>query len=317
LIKFKAYSAIWGFVVGDALGVPHEFRNRESFATFPVADMIAGGTHLQPIGTWSDDTSLLLCVLENIYNRGDSKSLAKLFLRWYQDGYQAAHGKLFDIGITTQLAFDRIIKGVPISKSGLCDKNSAGNGSLMRSLPYSFIEDFSEGAYKMVLDNKITHRLPICHESCLFYIRMARSLAEGQSKDEALDEAARYLRMGWRISDQSIDKVFTPFQRLFSKSFALTSIDRIYSNGYVIHTLEAAIWSFLNGDDYRSCVLKAVNLGGDTDTIAALTGGLAGIFYGISDIPSKWRRSIVSCDKIDMMLRKWLGIEVASQNDIR
>lgn len=305
-LKNKAYSGIWGFIVGDAMGVPHEFRDRASLEINPVSGMTGGGIHDQPPGTWSDDTSMMLCVLENNYNHGNTVSLAQLFLKWYEDGHHTAHGKLFDIGETTQLALERIKNLIPPHKSGLNDKKAAGNGSLMRSLPYAFIEDFHHSAYKMVLENKITHRLSICHESCLFYIRMARSLAEGLSKDEALKDAFHYLQMGWRISDQAYEGNKNKFKRIFSNSFAMLPKESIVSSGYVIETLESAVWCFMNGDNYKSCVLKAVNLGGDTDTIAALTGGLAGIYYETLSIPYDWMGNIPSNNKLDEVIKKWL-----------
>ena len=248
-LKNKAYSGIWGFIVGDAMGVPHEFRDRASLEKNPVSGMTGGGIHDQPPGTWSDDTSMMLCVLENNYTHGNTISLARLFLKWYENGRHTAHGKLFDIGETTQLALERIRNLIPPHKSGLNDKKAAGNGSLMRSLPYAFIEDFHYGAYKMALENKITHRLSICHESCLFYIRMARSLAEGRSKDEALKDACMYLSMGWRISDQANEGNKNKFKRIFSNSFSMLPKESIVSSGYVIETLESAVWCFMNGDN--------------------------------------------------------------------
>ncbi len=305
-LKNKAYSGIWGFIVGDAMGVPHEFRDRASLEINPVSGMTGGGIHDQPPGTWSDDTSMMLCVLENNYNYGNTISLAQLFLKWYENGHHTAHGKLFDIGETTQLALERIRNLIPAHKSGLNDKKAAGNGSLMRSLPYAFMEDFHRGAYKMVLENKITHRLSICHESCLFYVRMARSLAEGRSKDEALKDACLYLSMGWRISDQANEQCKKIFSRLFSVRFSMLPKESVASSGYVIETLESAIWCFMNGENYESCVLKAVNLGVDTDTIAALTGGLAGIYYGFLSIPLDWKNSIYKKDKLDELIKTFL-----------
>jgi ADP-ribosylglycohydrolase len=301
----KAYAAIWGFIVGDALGVPYEFYSREELQKLPATGMVGWRTHHQPPGTWSDDTSMLLCVMENNYNSGNTITLSRLFLQWYESGYHTAHGNVFDIGLSTQTALERLKNSVPPSKSGLSDSNSAGNGSLMRSLPYAFMEDFSHGVYKMVLHNNITHRLTICHESCIFYVRIARCLAEGRSKQESMDLAVSYLQMGWRISDNAQMKP-NPLKRLLKKSFASLSQESISSSGYVVDTLEAAIWCFMNGNDYRSCVLKAVNLGGDTDTIAALTGGLAGIYYGVLDIQAAWRNCIIDEGKLDGMIRTWL-----------
>ena len=137
---------------------------------------------------------------------------------------------------------------------------------------------------------------------------MARSLAEGRSKDEALKDACMYLSMGWRILDQANEGNKNKFKRIFSNSFSILPKESIVSSGYVIETLESAVWCFMNGENYKSCVLKAVNLGGDTDTIAALSGGLAGVYYGFSDIPNQWRLNIAKIVELDYKIKTWLNI---------
>jgi ADP-ribosylglycohydrolase len=307
--KDKAYAGIWGFIVGDALGVPHEFKSRFELRESAVTGMEGWGTHNQPPGTWSDDTSMMLCVLENNVQVGGTNGLSKLFLKWYQEGYHTPHGEVFDIGVTTRDAMERLKAGVPPLQAGSSDEGSAGNGSLMRSLPYAFAEEFAKGFAEMVVQHGITHAVGLCHESSIFYIRLVRALAEGSSKERALAVAGGYLRMGWRITDdiENVDsrEIFT---RLFDPSFPALPEESIASGGYVIESLEAAVWCFMNGTDYRSCVLKAVNLGGDTDTVAALTGGLCGIYYGIGDIPQEWMESIVQRENLDKMIQDWLEI---------
>jgi ADP-ribosylglycohydrolase len=307
--KEKAYAGIWGFIVGDALGVPHEFKSRLDLKESPVSGMDGWGTHEQPPGTWSDDTSMMLCVLENNAGTGGLNGLARLFLKWYEEGYHTPHGVVFDIGIATRAAMERLKAGVPVREAGSSDEWSAGNGSLMRSFPYAFSEEFARGFAQMLVQHGITHAVGLCDECSILYIRLVRALAEGSSKEKALAVAGGYLRMGWRISDDigyaDVEKLFL---RLFDPSFHSLPEASIASGGYVIESLEAAVWCFMNGADYRSCVLKAINLGGDTDTIAALTGSLAGIYYGVSDIPVDWRETIVQKDKLEVMIKEWLDI---------
>ena len=298
--------ALWGFIVGDALGVPYEFSTRSMMKKNPATDMVGYGTYNQPPGTWSDDTSMMLCVLENILNKGNTRDLANLFLKWYKDDYMTPHGELFDIGITTSTALGNLMSGIKPSQSGLSDEMSAGNGSLMRCIPYAFVEDFHQSVFNMVMDNRITHRHHLCSLSCMYYVKMMRSILDGKDKQEACSNAAGYLRKGWRLTDAEDDHVETRkiFQKLFDPDFSKLPENEIKSTGYVISTLEAVIWCFLNTENYKEAVLKAVNLGGDTDTIAALTGGLAGLYYGYEQIPNEWINQIANQGLINSLMDK-------------
>ena len=306
-----AYAGIWGFIVGDALGVPYEFSSREAMVMSPAKCMTGWGTYDQPPGTWSDDTSMLLCVLENIHAKGNKEDLANLFIRWAYDGHHTPHGEVFDIGITTQTALQRIKNG--IKDSGLKDEYSAGNGSLMRCLPYSFCEQYITAVFHMIKHGMITHGHWSCSTSCHFYTRMIRALAEGNSKEVAFKQAGNYIvNWGWRMAEHSDEPIENSlFSRLLSDSFHNTPTPEheIRSTGYVIDTLEAAVWAFMTGTDYKSIVLKAVNLGGDTDTIAALAGGLSAIHYGLEDIPSEWLDTIVGRTELDDKIKSWVGLD--------
>lgn len=307
--------AVWGFIVGDALGVPYEFSTRNMMKENPAVGMTGYGTYNQPPGTWSDDTSMMLCVLENIINQGTINDLAKLFLQWYKEDYMTPHGELFDIGITTSRALGNLIRGAKPSQSGLNDEMSAGNGSLMRSLPYAFVEDIAKSIFDMALENRITHRHHLCSLSCVYYVKMLRSLLDGKEKHEAIQIAAGYLRKGWRLTDSEDDHFDArqKFAKLFDKNFHEFPESEIQSTGYVISTLEAVVWCFLNTENYKDAVLKAVNLGGDTDTIAALTGGLAGLYYGYKAIPENW----ISCIANKQLINQLLGRLESSGKYIR
>jgi ADP-ribosyl-[dinitrogen reductase] hydrolase len=307
ILKEKFFAAIWGFIVGDALGVPYEFLDRNTMTKNPAIGMIGYGSHNQPAGTWSDDSSMMICVLENMKNGGTVKDLSKLFLNWYYKGYQTANGEAFDIGYTTLASLIRLREGVSLSKAGSSDEWSAGNGSLMRCVPYAFAQDLHKSIFDMIIHNNLTHKLSICNEACMLFVKMIRSLAEGYTKEQALSTAVAYLRFGWRISDDmEVNPNKEKFSRLFDSSFVSTHIDDIYSDGYVIHTLEAAIWCFMNNESYHDAVLQAVNCGGDTDTIAALTGALSATFYGLDNIPSDWKRKIRRHDELDEILREYI-----------
>ena len=296
--------AIWGFVVGDALGVPYEFSTREMMKEKPAVDMVGYGTYNQPPGTWSDDSSMMLCVLENRLNGGGVKDLAELFLRWFRDDYMTPHGELFDIGVTTSNALTQLMNGVKPSRSFANDEYSAGNGSLMRCVPYAFEQDITKSIFEMHFENRITHRHALCSHCCIYYVKMLRAILDGKEKYEAAKAGAAYLKFGCRITDDDDDhmEMREKFKRIFDPQFHALPETEIKSTGYVLYTLEAVVWCFLNTASYQEAVFKAVNLGGDTDTIAALTGALAGLYYGYETIPTSWIEQIANPGLIQSIL---------------
>lgn len=303
--KFKA--AFWGFIVGDALGVPYEFSTRAEMKQQPATTMTGFGTYDQPPGTWSDDTSMMLCVLENMVHGWKIQGLAGLFLKWADEAHHTAHGEVFDIGITTREALDRYRINGDVNNMGSDEERSAGNGNLMRSLPYAFVEPLHLASVRMIHESGLTHQLAICREATLMYIRMVRHMADGMDKMESFLMAGGHLRAGWRLVDSDEPHPHrNEFRRLFSREFHLLSEDEIKSTGYVIHTLEAAIWCFLNSNSYTETVLKAVNLGEDTDTVAALAGGLAGTFYGYNSIPEEWLEQLARRVELEQLFQGWV-----------
>lgn len=272
----KIYNAIMGLVVGDALGVPYEFRKRD---TFNATDMVGGGTYGLPKGTWSDDSSMTLATMDSIYHkrgRIDHADMMLNFSRWLCDGTFTPYGRAFDVGNTTRKAIGKYLeKGSPYFCGGT-DISDNGNGSLMRILPLAFMHLSSADIFAV---SALTHAHSISQVACDIYVRVAESLIAGYPKEVALSNAG-YGELGY-IADLERDEV--------------------KSTGYVIDTLYAALWCFLTTDSYREAVLKAVNLGEDTDTVAAVCGGLAGIYYGVGGdkgIPDEWIDKIARRDWI-------------------
>lgn len=300
--KSKLRGAVWGFIIGDSLGLPYEFIEREHLSLHPITKMAGYGTHNQPIGTWSDDSSMMLCVMENIINKGSVNDLAMLFKQWFLNGYNTPFGEVFDIGITTLQSILKMIDKKKLIDSNVNCEYSAGNGSLMRSLPYAFLPDFSKASFKLISESRITHRLNICNQCNLFYVKMVRSIYEGSSKEKAFNDARAYMNYGKRIVDVIDKDTENKMARIMDSNFPTLDVSEIYSTGYVINTLESCVWCFINSLSYKEAVLKAVNLGGDTDTIAALTGGLAGCYYGIDKLPKKWINSVQAKSKINSLL---------------
>lgn len=272
----KIYDGIMGVVVGDALGVPAEFKRRGSFH---IDDMTGFGTHNQKPGTWSDDSSLTLALAESIARKGgiDYDDIMSNFLKWYDNGEFTAYGDVFDVGLATRKALRRYMNGYsPLMCGGTAECDN-GNGSLMRILPIAFTKADSKEIMNI---SALTHAHRISKTACLIYVELARRLIDGMDRLSAL---------------KSVSGLCTEeFARL--TNIGDISESEIESSGYVVHTLEAAVWCLLKYDNYHDTVLAAVNLGDDTDTTAAVAGGLAGLAFG--NIPDEWIAPIARMDWI-------------------
>lgn len=288
--------AIIGLCVGDALGVPVEFQSRESLAIDPVVSMRGYGTYNMPIGTWSDDTSLTLCLLDSLNYGLDYDDIMKKFVSWYKEGSYTQHGEAFDIGITTRESIQRYLSGTDPIKCGGNGERDNGNGSLMRILPIVFYlrsiygADFFEVEEAVnVIHNisALTHGHIRSQIGCGIYLSVASMLMDETDLKNAvqvgIDRASNFYR-----NHPFYDVEIESYKRLFDSEFVNLSEDEIRSSGYVVDTLESAIWCLLSSNSYEECVLRAVNLGEDTDTVAAVAGGLAGLYYGIDKIPEDW-----------------------------
>jgi len=289
----KVYNGIMGVVVGDALGVPVEFKKRD---TYTVTDMTGYGTYNQPPGTWSDDSSLTLATLDSMVKLGkiDPADIMQNFFYWLDDGMFTPYGKVFDVGGGTRRAISRYANGKEPAKCGGKTRMDNGNGALMRILPVAMLPDSTYKQANLLTVAHLTHAHLISDFACLIYAAIVEHLINGIEKEEAV--AIGIQRLQHNIENISM---LADYNRLSN----LQQLKRkeIRSSGYVADTLEAAIWCFLNTDRYRDCVLAAVNLGEDTDTIAAVAGGLAGIYYGCggeSGIPDEWIAQIPRRDWI-------------------
>ena len=308
-------AALFGVAVGDALGVPVEFTSRRQLDAFPVTDMRAYGTHGQPAGTWSDDSALTFCLVEMLCQPYDLQRLANRFVNWHDHGYWSAHGKVFDIGIATSQAIDRLRHGVDPPLAGGNDEGSNGNGSLMRILPLVFYLQDKPIAerFSMVRDvSSLTHRHIRSVIACFIYTEFALQLFQGKDKIAAY-EAMRDLVNGFLLSEPICStNELNKFHRILEKPVDHYDLIRlrdcmrgeIHSSGYVLSTLEASLWCILKTESYRDAVLMAVNLGEDTDTTGAVTGGLAGLLHGFNSIPEEWLQVIARKADIEDLANK-------------
>lgn len=289
---------LYGIATGDALGVPVEFLSRGEIALRPVTGMQGYGTHNQPPGTWSDDSSLTFCLAEMLCGEYDLNNLANRFINWRNYGYWTPRGEVFDIGIATSHAINRLQDDISPVLAGGDGEWSNGNGSLMRILPLLFyIKDLSvTDRFNIIGEvSSLTHRHSRSIVACFLYLEMALNILQGKDKQTA------YTEMCKTANDFLVDEKET-FSRVLSGDIPGLHINDIKSTGYVVHTLEAAVWCLLKTVDYQSAVLSAVNLGDDTDTTGAVTGGIAGLLYGWETIPAEWLNLLAKKTSIDKLI---------------
>jgi ADP-ribosylglycohydrolase len=306
----RILGGLWGVAVGDALGVPVEFRRRKERERDPVADLRGYGTHNQPPGTWSDDTSLSLCTIDTLLQNGeDYQTLGRSFVRWLNAEIWTPHGAVFDVGNATAEAIRRLARGVEPLEAGRNDELSNGNGSLMRILPVAVwfaagqTADAIEAAYRF---SALTHRHPRSQVGCAIFCLVARRLLAGVDAVSAIDDA-------WKdIARHTDAEPFASELRAYSRispasNFKRLRVAEIKGSGYVVDALEASLWCLLNTKSFKQAVLRGVNLGDDTDTTGAITGALAGIRYGLDAIPADWRARLARRDDLENLFNAFVG----------
>lgn len=279
-MNYKLKDAIYGFAVGDAMGVPFEFLKRGTFecnnmtkAKFPNPRCIL------PEGTWSDDTSLMLCVLDALNYSSDKKEIYRKYrsncIKWLS--YGAFSCGRFDVGVSTFKGILSMMLRIPNRSAR--NYHSNGNGGLMKILPVAFIDidtDIDILEY-IKLFNSCSHAHDLSNEACLFYIKLLKNLLS----DNTDLHVALY--------NSCTDKTFT--SGWLSHTLA-SPVQNIKSSGFVVDTLSSVVYCLNNTNNYKDAVLTAVNLGHDTDTIAALVGGVAGVYYGYDEIPDNWVKKL-------------------------
>lgn len=307
--KERILGGLWGSVVGDALGVPVEFHSRADVRLNPVTGMRGFGTHRQPPGTWSDDSSLLLCSVESLNTvEFDIEDMGRRFVGWFRDNKWTPHGEAFDIGVATSTALLRIEHGSLAKDAGGRGEHDNGNGSLMRILPVAL--RFAGGGLAELLDkvhasSAITHAHRRSQMCCGLHALVVRELLAGVPPGDAFAAALKMFRQ--RYDDPVWHPQFLNLQRLLDGRLAAREEADIASSGYVVHTLEAALYCLLTTSNYRDCVLRAVNLGSDTDTTGSVAGGLAGLVYGAGAIPGEWIAALARKGDLDCLFHEFVG----------
>lgn len=277
--------ALLGLAAGDAVGTTLEFKPRGSFE--PLTDMVGGGPFDLEPGQWTDDTSMALCLAESLIrcDAFDPRDQMNRYANWYQHGYWSSTGACFDIGVATRGAIHTyLVTGEPLA--GNTDPDSAGNGSIMRLAPVVLrFARKPELQAMAALSSRTTHAAGECLDACrLLAVALERALA-GCDKAEVLDLAAI------EVSSQRLGNIAAGGYRSATR-------DQVRGTGYVVDSLEAALWCFHQHDTFAGAVLEAANLGDDADTTAAVVGQLAGAFYGVAGIPAAWLARVHRGDEI-------------------
>ena len=293
-LNSRYLATLLGLAAGDAVGTTVEFSPRGSFK--PVTGMTGGGPFQLKPGEWTDDTSMALCLAEslitkNAFNPADQMAR---YLNWWQWGYLSSTGTCFDIGMTVRTALDKFADtGNPYS--GDTSPNTAGNGSLMRLAPVAlFAYPDIDAAITLAADSsRTTHGAPEAVESCQLFAALLCSALAGVKKEDLL-------------ASTTYQPTEPKLKELATGSFLAKAESQIRGTGYCVDSLEASLWCFFNTGSFEEAVLRASNLGDDADTTAAITGQIAGAYYGVEAIPQEWLAPLAMRDEIEEMALKLL-----------
>lgn len=286
-----------GLAAGDALGTTLEFKEPGRFE--PIDDMVGGGPfNLQP-GQWTDDTSMALCLATSLLECDgfDPRDQMQRYVRWWREGYLSSTGACFDIGITIRGALSRFMKdGKPYA--GSTDPNTAGNGSLMRLAPVPmYYANMPKDAIDQCAESsRTTHGAIEAVDACRFYAGLLVGALNGTDRDTLLSSGFSPAPSGWD------EEPLTPkIERISRGSYKDKQPPEIRGKGYVVDSLEAALWAFYCSTNFRDGALLAVNLGDDADTTGAIYGQLAGAYYGVESIPRLWREKLAQNREIELL----------------
>jgi ADP-ribosyl-[dinitrogen reductase] hydrolase len=292
----RAVGALMGLAVGDAIGTTLEFVPRAQIRQ-PLTDMVGGGPFNLAPGQWTDDTSMALCLGESLLEHGfDMHDQLNRYLDWYENGYMSSTGTCFDIGGTTADALGRY-RDRGITRAGSKDPDDAGNGSIMRLAPVViYFQDEPEAAIHYAKEqSKTTHQAPECLQACQLMAEIMLRALKGKPKPEVL--AACTLSLDWSPGMKSIAQ----------GEYLQKSAREIRGTGYVVNSLEAAMWCFATTNSFSECVLAAANLGDDADTTAAVAGQIAGAYYRVSGIPKAWQERVHMASEIKRMAMRLMA----------
>jgi ADP-ribosyl-[dinitrogen reductase] hydrolase len=279
-----------GLAIGDALGTTLEFKERENNENHK--EMIGGGVFNLKGGQWTDDTSMALCMAYSLLDKKsfDPEDQMNLYVKWYREGLFSSNGICFDIGNTTAAALSRFEQSRE-PYSGSEDERSAGNGSIMRlaPVPLFFLSSAQDAIVNAGLSSKTTHANIEAIDGCRYFSALLIGALMGEPKEKLLNGLYDPVGNFWEYFPLT-----NKIRSLSNGEYKRKKRSEIRSTGYVVDTLEAALWSFYNSEDFETGMIKAVNLAGDADTIGAVYGQIAGAFYGETSIPYRWIKHLTT-----------------------
>lgn len=283
-LRDRLQGSLFGLATGDALGTTLEFRQPGSFE--PISDIVGGGPFGLEPGEWTDDTSMALCLAESLIacQGFDPRDQMERYVSWWRDGHWSVKGVCFDIGRTTVSSLRAFLhSGDPWV--GSTDPQAAGNGSLMRlaPVPIAFGHNPRKAIKYAGLSSKTTHGAATCIDACRFFAGLLVGAFQGRTKDEICSPHFSPISGLWQA-----EPLHPEVDAIARGSYQRKAPPAIRGSGYVVASLEAALWAFWTTEDFRSGALAAVNLGEDADTTGAIYGQIAGAFYGLSGIPDTW-----------------------------
>ncbi len=301
-LRERYRGALLGLATGDAVGTTVEFSPRGTFP--PVTDMVGGGPFNLQAGQWTDDTSMALCLAASLVEKGefDARDQMDRYVAWMQHGYMSSTGKCFDIGVTTSNALHNYLRSQD-PFSGSTDPRASGNGSLMRlaPVPMFYYPDIKAAIEHSGESSRTTHAAPECVDACRYFAwLLCRAFAE-EEKETLLAPPEE---------DPFQPPLAPKIAAIAAGSYRGKRRDRIVGNGYVVNSLEAALWSFATTDTFEQAILAAVNLGDDADTTAAICGQLAGAYYGVNAIPASWLAKLALRSEIEDLADRLLPARV-------
>ena len=302
-IEQRRRAAIYGLLIGDAVGVPYEFKALHQLPAIEKIDMqpphnFARSYASIAVGTWSDDGAQALCLLSSLLDSQqlNTEDFMRRICAWYQQGYMAVDGHVFDVGIQTVEAIHRYQSGIALDQVAQNHERANGNGALMRVLPLALWHQGSDET--LIADayaqSHITHahlRSKIC---CALYCLWAREVLQGaQISTGWLNAVARFQRLA---SPKELDELE---QHILNSQWQQPT-----GSGYVVDCLKSAYYA-LQSNSYQSTIQRAIALGQDTDTTACVAGGIAGLFYGLEGIPQPWLQALRGRELVEQLLTQW------------
>jgi len=293
----KCKGALLGLAVGDALGTTLEFKTPGTFE--PLTDLVGGGPFGLIAGQWTDDTSMALCLAASLVEKQQFDAFDQMenYRSWYRHGYNSSTGVCFDIGNATRKALELFEDSGQVY-CGSTSPYAAGNGSIMRlaPIPIVFHADAEQLNLYAALSSKTTHASPQCIDACVYMSNVVAALIRGASKEEVLTASFALIANYW--SENPLDPAM---EEVMQGSFKTKEPTQICGSGYVVKTLEAALWAFYHTADFESGALKVVNLGDDADTTGAVYGQIAGAYYGLAGIPQRWLEKLYRRTQIEQL----------------